>query len=145
MGTLQPAAVITFRWVTKILAEPGTLTGSIGVVTGSSPSKDDGQVGITVDAISRGRIAAGCQRRAIQRFGEGRRYADREGLLSAVHREGGSRPEFGIEDARIACRRRLYTGRMAKQCKLVDEIGTLKAPCGGKRLAGVKADDKISG
>ena len=39
---------------------------------------------------------------------------------------------------------RLYTGRMAKQVKLVDELGTLdEAVADAKRLAGLKDDEKV--
>ncbi len=39
---------------------------------------------------------------------------------------------------------RLYSGRMAKQSKLVDDIGTLEdAVAEAKRLAGLKSDEKI--
>jgi protease IV len=39
---------------------------------------------------------------------------------------------------------RLYTGKMAKQVKLVDELGTLdQAVDEAKRLAGLKDDEKV--
>ena len=39
---------------------------------------------------------------------------------------------------------RLYTGRMAQKCKLVDELGTLDdAIAAAKKMAGLKADDKV--
>jgi len=131
---------------TKIFAEPGTLTGSIGVVTGKLALKGlMDKVGVTVDAISRGknsgwmsseepfsdsekdavtRIMKDCYRQFTEKAAQGRNLE----LKTLESLAGG----------------RLYTGRMAKQCKLVDEIGTLEdAVAETKRLAGVKADDKI--
>jgi protease-4 len=130
----------------KIFAEPGTLTGSIGVVTGKLALKGlMDKVGVTVDAISRGknsswmsseepfsdsekeavvRIMKDCYRQFTEKAAQGRNLE----LKTLESLAGG----------------RLYTGRMAKQVKLVDEIGTLEdAVAETKRLAGVKADDKI--
>ena len=131
---------------TKIFAEPGTLTGSIGVVSGKLAMKGlYDKIGVSTDVISRGnnsgwmssdepfttserevvtRLMKDCYRQFTEKAAEGRNMAVKE-LESLA---GG----------------RLYTGRMAKKCKLVDELGTLDdAIAAAKKMAGLKADDKV--
>ena len=49
-----------------------------------------------------------------------------------------------VKDLESLAGGRLYTGRMAKKCKLVDELGTLDdAIAAAKKLAGLKDDEKV--
>lgn len=128
-----------------IFAEPGTLTGSIGVVGGKIAF--DGlmrKVGVTTSVISRGRnsgvmsVTAG--------FSDSEREAMQQ-MLNTVYeqftRKAAAGRKMEYETLEALARGRVYTGRQAKELGLVDELGTLAdAIAHARKLAG-DADNKL--
>ncbi len=116
----------------KVFAEPGTLTGSIGVVGGKLAL--DGvyeKVGITRDVVSRGANAG-----AMARFGpftKKEREVITEQMTATyedfVAKAMASRAKAGRTFTRAEMEKlaagRLWSGRQAKANGLVDELGTL--------------------
>jgi len=131
---------------TKIFAEPGTLTGSIGVVSGKLAMKGLAEkVGITTDSISRGKNSGWMS--PLEPF----TTSEREVVLSMMkdcYRQFTEKAAQGrnmdLKDLEKLAGGKLYSGIMAKNAKLVDELGTLDdAVAEAKRMAGLKDDDKI--
>jgi protease-4 len=131
---------------TKILAEPGTLTGSIGVVGGKLALKGlFDKIGVTTDTISRGKNNgwmssdepfSDSERKVITRL--------MEDCYKQFTEKAAQGRNLSVKDLESLAGGRLYSGRMAKQSKLVDEIGTLEdAVSEAKRLAGLKSDEKV--
>jgi protease-4 len=134
----------------KVYAEPGTLTGSIGVVGGKLALGGlFDKAGVKTETIARGananimssatpfseserRVWASLMRdtydQFLDRVADNRRRAGKEKLTKEELEEnlaGG----------------RVWTGRQAKENGLVDELGTLAdAVAGAKELAGIPAD-----
>jgi protease IV len=131
---------------TKILAEPGTLTGSIGVVGGKLALKGlFDKIGISTDTISRGKNNGWMS--SDTPFSDSEREVITR-LMKDCYKQFTEKAAAGrnlpISDMDSLAGGRLYSGRMAKESKLVDDIGTLDdAVTEAKRLAGLKADDKI--
>lgn len=129
-----------------IFAEPGTLTGSIGVVGGKFAT--DGlfnKIGITTTVISRGKnsgvLSIG------QPFSDTERAAMTKMLLEVygqfTHKAATGR-KMEYKKLEAMARGRIYSGTRAKQLGLVDEIGTLDdAVAHAKKLAGLKPTDEI--
>ena len=111
----------------KIYAEPGTLTGSIGVISvklavGGLLEK----VGVTTDTVTVGKNGTfNSVDRPLDRLRARRDAAALRGGLPPVRRQGREGPQDDLRPARKEGRRRVYTGRQAKAEGLVDEIGTL--------------------
>ena len=130
----------------KIFAEPGTLTGSIGVVTGKFALKGLlDKVGVTVDAISRGKNSSWMS--SDEPFTDSEKEVVTR-MMKDCYRQFTEKAAAGrnmdVKQLESLAGGRLYTGKMAKQCKLVDEIGTLDdAVAEVKRMAGLKDDDKV--
>jgi protease-4 len=131
---------------TKIFAEPGTLTGSIGVVSGKLAMKGLlDKVGVTTDSISRGKNSGWMS--PLEPF----TTSEREVVLSMMkdcYRQFTEKAAQGrnmdLKDLEKLAGGKLYSGIMAKDAKLVDELGTLDdAVAEAKRMAGLKDDDKI--
>jgi len=131
---------------TKIFAEPGTLTGSIGVVSGKLAMKGlYEKIGVSTDVISRGRNSGWMssdepfttsEREVVTRL-----MQDCYRQFTEKAAEGRNMP---VKELESLAGGRLYTGRMAQKCKLVDELGTLDdAIAAAKKMAGLKADDKV--
>jgi protease-4 len=136
----------------KVYAEPGTLTGSIGVVGGKVAIGGlFDKAGVTTETLSRGananimsittpfseserKVWAALMRdtydQFLDRVSENRRRAGKEKLTKEELEEnlaGG----------------RVWTGRQAKENGLVDELGTLADVLAeAKKLAGLPADSK---
>ena len=130
----------------KIFAEPGTITGSIGViggklVTGGLYEK----AGINTEIISRGKNSGAFS--ANQPFSESERKAWTKLLKETYHEfvskaAAGRRMEYNQLEA--LAQGRVYTGRQAKKLGLIDEVGTLEdAVASAKSLAGLKPDADI--
>ncbi len=91
----------------KIFAEPGTLTGSIGVVSGKvalerlvrQDRRDDRR------GQPRAQQRLDVERRAVHRFGARSDHATDARHLQAVHRQGGAGPQHGRERTGRAGRR----------------------------------------
>jgi protease IV len=130
----------------KIFAEPGTLTGSIGVVGGKMAVRGLlDKVGINVETISRGKNADSLS--AITPFSESEREAWLR-LMKDTYHQFTSKAAEGrkMDGAKIEtlAQGRIFTGRMAVANGLVDKLGTLNdALAEAKTLAGLKADDKV--
>ena len=130
---------------TKIFAEPGTLTGSIGVVTGKFALQGLlDKVGVTVDAISRGKNSGWMS--SDEPFTDSEKEVVLR-MMKDCYRQFTEKAAAGrnmdVKQLESLAGGRLYTGKMAKACKLVDELGTLDdAVADVRRLAGLKPDDK---
>ena len=130
----------------KIYAEPGTLTGSIGVVGGKMALRGLlDKVGINVQTISRGKNASSFS--AIDPFSASEREAWHR-MMKDTYRQFTSKAAEGrkmdAEKIEKLAQGRIYTGRMAVENGLVDRLGTLSdAVAEAKILGGLKADDKI--
>ncbi len=131
---------------TKIFAEQGTLTGSIGVVSGKIALKGlYDKIGITTDVVSRGRNSGWMSSDEPYTASE-REVITR--LMHDIYKQFTDKAALGrnmeITQLEGLAGGRLYTGQMAKQVKLVDDLGTLDdAVADAKRLAGLKEDDKV--
>ena len=130
----------------RIFAEPGTLTGSIGVVGGKVAIGGLlEKVGITTSVISRGENSGAMsmlsgftpsEREAMQRT-----LNDIYGQFTHKAAEGRHMEYDKLEKL---ARGRVYTGAMAIKIGLVDELGTLdEAVKYAAKLGGLPADEKI--
>ncbi len=111
----------------SIFAEPGTLTGSIGVVGGKIAF--DGlmrKVGVTTSVIRRGKNSTVMS--MTQSFTESERESMQR-MLNSVYEQFTQKAAAGrkmtVEKLEPLARGRVYTGRQAKELGLVDELGTL--------------------
>jgi protease-4 len=131
---------------TKIFAEPGTLTGSIGVVSGKLALKGLlDKIGITTDSISRGKNSGWMS--GTEPFTASEREVV-ERTMKDCYKQFTEKAAAGrnmdLKQLDSLAGGRLYSGIMAKEKHLVDELGTLDdAVADAKRLAGLKDDDKI--
>ncbi len=130
----------------KIIAEPGTISGSIGVfggklVTGGLYEK----LGMTTEIISRGANSGALS--STQPFTPAERKAW-TALLMETYRQFVTKAAHGrkmdVKKLEELAQGRVYTGRMAKKNGLVDELGTLQdAIAMAKKAAGLKADEEV--
>lgn len=130
----------------KIMAEPGTLTGSIGVVGGKIALGGlYDKVGLTTSVIARGKNSGAMS--GLTPFSDSERAAMQK-LMADIYdqftkkaAESRKMPQPELEKL---ARGRVYTGQQALKLKLVDELGTLDdAVVQAKLLAGLKAEDKV--
>ncbi|HEY4759648.1 MAG TPA: signal peptide peptidase SppA, partial [Thermoguttaceae bacterium] len=130
----------------KIYAEPGTLTGSIGVLGAKLVLKGlYEKLGLTTEVISRG--ANNGLLSVTQPFTPEQRRVWTE-MLREIYRQFVSKAAQGrnmsVEKLEELAQGRVYTGRMAKKIGLVDEIGTLDdAIAAAKVAAGLKPDADV--
>ncbi len=131
----------------KIIAAPGTLTGSIGVIGGKMVTRGlYDKLGLN----DRSHQPRGQQRRAVVDAAFHARRAARHGpncsrrpiTSSSARRPKAARcPMTKLDEV---AQGRVYTGRMAKKLGLVDELGTLDdAIAAAKVAAGLKADAEV--
>jgi len=129
----------------KILAEPGTLTGSIGVVGGKLSMKGlFDKVGLTTQSIRRGQNAG--------MFSSQGKFTDSEkkvwqAMMNETYGQFVSKAAQGRKMDRKKLQSlaegRIWTGRMAAGNGLVDRTGTLKdAIAEARKLASVKDDEE---
>jgi len=130
----------------KIIAAPGTLTGSIGVIGGKLVTRGlYDMLGMNTEVISRGTNSGSLS--SNQPFTPDERKVWTE-LLQETYKqfvgkaaEGRKMPFAKLEEL---AQGRVYTGRMAKNIGLVDELGTLDdAIVAAKTAAGLKADADV--
>jgi protease-4 len=130
----------------KIVAAPGTITGSIGVVGGKMAFRGLYQkLGITTETIERGKNSGlfsssgpftDSQRAVMTEFME-----DIYRQFTTKAAEGRKMP---VEKLRELAGGRVYTGLQAKENGLVDELGTLHdAIAEAKKLAGLEQDENV--
>jgi protease-4 len=130
----------------KILAEPGTLTGSIGVIGGKVALGGlMEKFGVTTDTITVGKNATMFS--YVKPFSDDERAAMQR-LMKETYTQFVSKAATGrkmkFEELEKLARGRVYTGRQAKGLGLVDEIGTVKdAIAEAKSLAGLDRDAEI--
>jgi protease-4 len=128
----------------RIVAAPGTLTGSIGVVGGKvAVGGALERLGIHSDVVSKGRNAGW---KSMQKP-----FADHEreaflGTMKDVYRLFTTKVAEGrrIDPAKMPelAEGRVYTGRMAREAGLVDRLGTLEdAIDEARELAGIGKDE----
>ncbi len=127
----------------KIIASPGTITGSIGVVGGKLAIRGlYEKIGITTETIERGRNSGifgssgkftESQRAVITSMME-----DTYGQFTTKAAEGRKMP---VDKLRELAGGRVYTGRQALENGLVDQLGTLQdAIAEAKQMAGIDKD-----
>ena len=130
----------------QIFAEPGTITGSIGVVSGKFAINGMyKKLGLTTDLVSRGEnsgIFSGMRKwNDSERAAMMRMMEDTYAQFTGKAAEGRNMP---IDQLKALAGGKVYTGRQAKANRLIDELGTLDdAIAQAKKLAGLTADDKV--
>jgi protease-4 len=130
----------------RIVAAPGTLTGSIGVVGGKVAIGGAlEKVGVHTDVVSKGKNAGWLS--MTEKFTDGEREAFL-GTMKDVYRLFTSKVAAGrkLDQEKIESLAggRVYTGRQALDVGLVDQLGTLDdAVAEAKKLAGIDADDAV--
>ncbi len=130
----------------RIFAEPGTLTGSIGVVGGKIAfEKFYEKVGITTSIVMRGKNSGVLS--TTTPFSDSEKTAMQK-MLNDIYAQFTTKAAAGrkmdVEKLEKMARGRVYTGVQALQLGLVDELGTLgDAIAHAKQAAGLKPDDKL--
>ena len=130
-----------------IVAQPGTLTGSIGVVGGKlALGGAFEKLGVSVEAVSAGRMAE-MNSIATPYSAEARVRVQKQ--IDAFYEEFLARAAEGRGMSRDAvhavAQGRVWTGRQARDVGLIDELGGLDAAvAAAKRLAGIDADREVS-
>lgn len=130
----------------KVYANPGTLTGSIGVIS-EFPNVSGllKWAGVTMQTITAGKMKdSGSPFREMS--ADERAYF--QGMLEDVHEQfisavasGRSVPEAEV---RKVADGRVFTGRKAKELKLVDELGGLQdAVREAGKLAGIRGEPRV--
>jgi protease-4 len=131
---------------TKIVANPGTLTGSIGVIM-EIPNVEGllNKVGIKTEIVKSGRhkdLASSFRslseedRKILQDV-----LDDVHGQFISAVAEGRKMP---LEEVKKLADGRVFTGRQAKELGLVDELGSLQdAITISARLAGIKGEPEV--
>jgi protease-4 len=130
----------------RIVAAPGTLTGSIGVVGGKiAVGKALEKYGVHTDVVAKGRNAGWLSMQTP--FTEQERevfLATMKDVYRLFTSKVASGRKLDIETVGKLAEGRVFTGRMAKDLGLVDRLGTLDdAIDEAKKLAGVGADEAI--
>ena len=126
-----------------IVAQPGTLTGSIGVILGKPVFEEAfGRLGITTDSVSVGTGA--------RMFAPTHPFSEDEWQrintwLDAIYRDFTEKAAAGrrmtVEQVHEVARGRVWTGADAARNGLVDELGGMAAGAGiARRRAGLPAD-----
>ncbi|MGQ0633708.1 MAG: signal peptide peptidase SppA [Planctomycetaceae bacterium] len=130
----------------RIFADPGTITGSIGVVGGKLALEGlYGKVGISTDIISLGRNSGVNSSTAV--FSDSERSSMQK-LLIEIYNQFTAKAAQGrkmdVARLRELAGGRIYSGEKAQQLGLVDQLGSLEdAIAYAKEKAGLKADEKI--
>jgi protease-4 len=130
----------------RILATPGTITGSIGVVGGKLAIRGlFDKVGITTETIERGKNSGlfsssgkftESQRKVVMNMME-----DVYGQFTEKAAKGRKMP---VEKLRELAGGRIYTGRQAVENGLIDQLGTLDDAINeAKKLAGLDKDAEV--
>jgi protease-4 len=130
----------------KIFAEPGTVTGSIGVVGGKLVLKGlFDKIGLKTEVISRGKNSGILSE--MTAFSDSERSAWKK-MMDEVYRQFLTKTAAGrkmdLAKLESLAGGRIWTGRQAKDAGLVDEIGTLRdAIAEAKKLSGHKPEEKF--
>lgn len=130
----------------RIFAEPGTVTGSIGVVGGKMAMKGlFDKLGIATESIARGDNSGMFS--PTSKFSESEREVV-EKMMKDVYQQFTSKAAKGrkmdVDNLEKFAGGQVFTGRVAKRHGLIDEVGTLRdAVQSAKRLAGLDTDEKV--
>jgi protease-4 len=130
----------------RIFADPGTITGSIGVVGGKFALNGlFDKIGITTDVIARGKNSGVLS--LTHGFSDSERTAMQK-LLNDIYEQFTAKAAKGrkMEKDKLEklARGRVYTGNAALKLGLVDELGALEdAIAFAKKQAGFKPDEKV--
>lgn len=130
----------------RIFADPGTITGSIGVVGGKFALNGlFDKVGITTDVIARGKNSGVLS--TTHGFSDSERTAMQK-LLNDIYEQFTAKAAKGRkmdkDKLEKLARGRVYTGNAALKLGLVDELGALEdAIVYAKKQAGIKPEDKV--
>jgi len=130
----------------RIFAEPGTITGSIGVVGGKMCMKGlYDKIGMATEIIARGENSGMFSSTA--KFSKSEREVV-EKMMKDIYEQFTSKAAKGRgmdkDELEKLAGGQIYTGRVAKRNGLVDEVGTLRdAIQSAKRLAGLDPDEKV--
>ena len=130
----------------RIFAEPGTLTGSIGVVGGKLAfEKFFAKIGITTSVIERGKNSGVL---SVTKPWTESEQAALQKMLDDIYRQFTTKAAAGrkmdVEKLEKMARGRVYTGAQALNLGLVDELGTLDdAIAFAKKSAGLDPDSKL--
>ena len=130
----------------RIFAEPGTLTGSIGVVGGKLAfEKFYEKIGITTSVVHRGKNSGVLS--MTTPFSDGERETMQK-MLNDIYAQFTTKAAAGrkmdVEKLEKMARGRVYTGAQALKLGLVDELGTLAdAIAFAKKSAGLDPDQKL--
>ena len=129
-----------------IVAQPGTLTGSIGVIGGKlSLGGALDKLGVAVEAVSAGRMAS--MNSLVTPYSDDARERVQQ-VIDAFYEEFLARAAEGRGMTRDAvhavAQGRVWTGRQARDLGLVDELGGMDAAvAAAKRLAGIDAGEEV--
>ena len=131
----------------KILAAPGTITGSIGVVGGKLAIHGlYDKLGITTETIERGRNSG--MFTSSGPFTESERKVVRammEDMYDQFTAKAAKGRKMPLDKLRKLAGGRVYTGRQALENGLIDQLGTLDDAIGeAKKLAGIDKDTKVT-
>jgi len=137
---------ISYR-ASKIVADPMTITGSIGSISGKFNMKDFYEkLGITFDHVERGPMAT--IESDLQDFTPEERARFEENHWNGFNawlRDVAEHRDMSFEDAEKLAHGRVWTGRQAVANGLVDEIGDLKHAIElAGQLAGIPADEQVT-
>ena len=130
----------------RIFAEPGTLTGSIGVVGGKLAfEKFYEKIGITTSVVQRGKNSGVLS--MTTPFSDAERDTMQK-MLNDIYAQFTTKAAAGrkmdVEKLEKMARGRVYTGAQALQLGLIDEIGTLAdAIAHAKKAAGLDPEQKL--
>ncbi len=129
-----------------IVAEPGTLTGSIGVVGGKIVTGGTwAKVGANIEVVSKGRNAE--MESPTRPFNPEERAKVQQGMEDFYNRfvENAARSRhMTVEKLHSVAQGRVWTGRQAKQVGLVDELGGLeRALAVAKQRAGLSPNAEV--
>ena len=129
-----------------IVAQPGTLTGSIGVVGGKIVTGGTwAKAGANIEVVSRGRNAE--MESSARPFNPDERAKVQQGMEDFYYRfvENAARSRhMTVEKLQAVAQGRVWTGRQAKQVGLVDELGGLeRALAVAKQRAGLSPTAEV--
>jgi protease-4 len=129
-----------------IVAQPGTLTGSIGVVGGKIVTGGTwAKAGANIEVVSRGRNAE--MESSLRPFTPDERAKVQQGMEDFYYRfvENAARSRhMPIAKLQAVAQGRVWTGRQAKQVGLVDELGGVeRALAVAKQRAGLLPSDEV--
>jgi protease-4 len=130
----------------KIIAAPGTITGSIGVVGGKMALNGlYNKLGITTETIERGKNSGLIS--SSGKFTDSQREVIKKAMEDIYNQftvKAAKGRKMPLEKLRALAGGRIYTGQQAKENGLVDDLGTLNdAIIEAKKLAGLEADAEV--